>query len=310
VQPSASPFESARLLEHLPAKTRRRIASLCVLDTASSTSDELLARAAEDAGAPGDGLFDLCLAQSQTAGRGRFGNTWVSPPGGGVYLSAAWRARVGETRAAWLGLMTATALARRLQKAGVRGVGVKWPNDLYCDGVRGVGVGAGAGAGAGASGGAGAGANPDAKLGANPGAKPGASLGAKLGGVLVERRGTLCVAGVGLNVSLPVRAGAAIERPWTTLEEAGLAAPAVEGIAAMVVEAVVEAADCIASAGVAAMARRFAPLDFLNGRPVEVVSSSGSFSGVAKGVNREARLRVQAHGGIRTCRCEEVSVRL
>jgi len=300
VQPPASPFESARLLEHLPAKTRRRIASLCVLDTAASTSDELLARAAEDAGAPGDGLFDLCLAQSQTAGRGRFGNTWVSPPGGGVYLSAAWRASVDETRAAWLGLMTAAALARRLQKAGVRGIGVKWPNDLYCDGVRGADVGAAGGGGA--AGGAG--------VGAKPGASPGASLGAKLGGVLVERRGSLCVAGVGLNVSLPARAGAAIKRPWTTLAEAGLTASAVEGIAAMVVEAVVEAADCVASAGVAAMVRRFAPLDFLNGRPVEVVSSSGSFSGVAKGVNREARLRVQAQGGIRTCRCEEVSVRL
>ncbi|MDD9806802.1 MAG: biotin--[acetyl-CoA-carboxylase] ligase [Gammaproteobacteria bacterium] len=281
MQPPASPFESARLLEHLPAKIRRRIASLCVLDTTASTSDELLARAGEDAGKPAAGLFDLCLAQSQTAGRGRFGNTWVSPPGGGVYLSAAWRASVGETRAAWLGLMTASALARRLQKAGVRGVGVKWPNDLYCDGVRGAGV----------------------------GAKPVTKLGAKLGGVLVERRGSLCVAGVGVNVSLPARAGAAIERPWTTLAEAGLAVSA-DGVAAMVVEAIVEAADCVASAGIAAMAERFAPLDFLNGRPVEVVSSHGSFSGVAKGVNREARLRVQAQGGIRTCRCEEVSVRL
>lgn len=291
MQPSASPFQSARLLEHLPAKIRRRIASLCVFDTTGSTSDVLLARAAEDADKPAAGRFDLCLAQSQTAGRGRFGNTWVSPPGGGVYLSAAWRACFGETRAAWLGLMTAASLARRLQKAGVRGVGVKWPNDLYCDGVPGAGGAGGAGVGAG--------------VGANSGAK----LGAKLGGVLVERRGTLCVAGVGLNVSLPARAGAAIERPWTTLAEAGLTAPA-EGVAAMVVEAVIEAADCVASAGVAAMAQRFAPLDFLNGRPVEVVSATGSFSGVAKGVNREARLRVQAQGGIRTCRCEEVSVRL
>lgn len=298
MQPSASPFESARLLEHLPAKIRRRIASLCVLDTAASTSDVLLARAAEDAGKPAAGRFDLCLAHSQTAGRGRFGNTWVSPPGGGVYLSAAWRASVGETRAAWLGLMTATALARRLQTAGVRGVGVKWPNDLYCDGAPGAGVGAKPGASLSA--------NLDADLGANPGAK----LGAKLGGVLVERRGTLCVAGVGLNVSLPARAGAAIERPWTTLAEAGLTAPAADSVAAMVVEAVIDAADCVASAGVAAMVERFAPLDFLNGRPVEVVSATGSFSGVAKGVNREARLRVQAQGGIRTCRCEEVSVRL
>ena len=289
MQPPASPFESARLLEHLPAKIRRRIASLCVLDTTASTSDELLARAGEDAGKPAAGLFDLCLAQSQTAGRGRFGNTWVSPPGGGVYLSAAWRASVGETRAAWLGLMTASALARRLQKAGVRGVGVKWPNDLYCDGVRGAGG--------------------VTKPGAEPGAKSVAKPGAKLGGVLVERRGSLCVAGVGVNVSLPARAGAAIERPWTTLAEAGLTVSA-DAVAAMVVEAIVEAADCVASAGIAAMAERFAPLDFLNGRPVEVVSSNGSFSGVAKGVNREARLRVQAQGGIRTCRCEEVSVRL
>ena len=273
MQPPASPFESACLLEHLPVKTRRRIASLCVLDTVNSTSDYLLSRADsadEAAGRPANKRFDLCLAQSQTAGRGRFGNVWVSPPGGNVYLSAAWRASVKNTRADWLGLMTAVALARRLREAGAREVGVKWPNDLYCGGVP----------------------------------------GAKLGGVLIERRGSLCVAGAGINVAVPARAGAAIDRPWATLAEAGLMSAAPGRLAALVVEAVVEAADCVSSVGAGAMVERFAPLDFLHGRPVEVVSAKGSFSGVARGVNREACLRVQAQGGMKICRCEEVSVRL
>ena len=217
--------------------------------------------------------FTLCLARRQTAGRGRRGRSWISPAGG-VYLSAAWRASPDETRAGWPGLMIAVALARRLREAGAARVGVKWPNDLYC------------GAG-------------------------------KLAGVLIERRGSLCVAGVGVNVALSRDAGAAIGRSGTTsgatLADAGLPSPDGDRVAALVIEAVFEAADCTSSATKGALARRFAPLDLLRDKPVEVVPTAGvaraSFRGVARGVDEQACLRVETPKGIRICRCEEVRVR-
>lgn len=266
MQTAVSPFASARLLTRLSARARRRIAAFCALDVVDSTNDYLLSRTP-----PPYKKFALCLAQRQTAGRGRRGNFWVSPPGGGVYLSAAWRASPDETRAGWFGLMTAVALARRLREAGAARVGVKWPNDLYC------------GAG-------------------------------KLAGVLIERRGSLCVAGVGVNVALSQDAGAAIGRPWATLADAGLPALAEGRVAVLVIEAVIEAVDCASAAARSAMVRRFAPLDLLRDKPVEVVATAGgardSFRGVARGVDEEARLRVETPEGARICRCEEVSVRL
>ena len=250
-------------------RARRRIAAFCALDVVDSTNDYLLSRAP-----PPYRKFTLCLARRQTAGRGRRGRSWVSPAGGGVYLSAAWRVAPDETRAGWLGLMIAVALARRLRDAGATRVGVKWPNDLYC------------GAG-------------------------------KLAGVLIERRASLCVAGVGVNVALPQDADAAIGRPGmtlgATLADTGLPSPDGDRVAALVIEAVFEAADCTSSATKSALARCFAPLDLLRDKPVEVVPTAGvaraSFRGVARGVNEEACLRVETPRGVRICRCEEVRVR-
>ena len=276
MQAAISPFASARLLTRLPVRVRRRIAAFCALDVVSSTNDYLLSGAP-----PPYRKFALCLARRQTAGRGRFGRSWISPAGGGVYLSAAWRAPPDETRSGWPGLMTAVALARRLREAGVARVGVKWPNDLYC------------GAG-------------------------------KLAGILIERRGSLCVAGVGVNVALSQDAGAAIGRPWATLADAALAdaadasdaqrpAPPDDHVAALVIEAVIEAADCTLSAAKSAMMGRFAPLDLLRDKPVEVVPTAcgvrDSFHGIARGVDEQACLRVETPKGVRICCCEEVRVR-
>ncbi len=75
----------------------------------------------------------ICLAEHQTAGRGRRGRAWHSPFGRNIYLSIAW------TYAGWppelpaLGLAMGIAVASSLREAGFE-VGLKWPNDLYLGG--------------------------------------------------------------------------------------------------------------------------------------------------------------------------------
>jgi BirA family biotin operon repressor/biotin-[acetyl-CoA-carboxylase] ligase len=68
----------------------------------------------------------FCAAE-QTQGRGRRGNTWVSRPGLGLYLSVCLQ---GEAQ----GLTMAAALAVRDALAAWTPVAVKWPNDLLCGG--------------------------------------------------------------------------------------------------------------------------------------------------------------------------------
>ncbi len=72
----------------------------------------------------------LILADEQTAGRGRQGRPWSSPPGAGVWLTLIERpadARSLDVLALRCGLFAAEALDD-VAEAPVR---VKWPNDLY-----------------------------------------------------------------------------------------------------------------------------------------------------------------------------------
>ena len=71
-----------------------------------------------------------CLAEAQSAGRGRRGRPWVSPSGGGAYLSLFWAFDLPAQALSGLGLMAAVVAAEALRDAGVAALQVKWPNDL------------------------------------------------------------------------------------------------------------------------------------------------------------------------------------
>lgn len=98
-------------------------------DTIGSTNDVVSAMAA--AGAR-EGL--VVIADAQTAGRGRRGHTWFSPPGAGLYVSlllTPGRAGSDPARAtALLTLAAGVALAQGVEAATGLVADLKWPNDL------------------------------------------------------------------------------------------------------------------------------------------------------------------------------------
>ncbi|MBW1917683.1 MAG: biotin--[acetyl-CoA-carboxylase] ligase [Deltaproteobacteria bacterium] len=72
----------------------------------------------------------VILAESQTAGRGRLGRNWESPPGSGIYVSIILRPALPPVEMPKLTLTAAVAVVQALeQTTGIR-VGIKWPNDL------------------------------------------------------------------------------------------------------------------------------------------------------------------------------------
>ena len=100
------------------------------LPSTRSTMDDARRAAAE--GAP-DGT--LIVADEQSAGRGRFERTWVSPPGVNLYVSLLLRPPTEV--ASQLAMMAPLALARALRRiAGSEGglVTIKWPNDVRMGG--------------------------------------------------------------------------------------------------------------------------------------------------------------------------------
>lgn len=73
----------------------------------------------------------VCVAEHQTAGRGRRGRQWVSPFGHNLYLSVLWRYQRDPSSVAGLSLAIGVAVMRALKRLGIDGLGLKWPNDIY-----------------------------------------------------------------------------------------------------------------------------------------------------------------------------------
>lgn len=125
------------IIYSLAPSFREQLATVSVLDTVSSTNDYLLSRKR-----PSAGQFNLCVAFSQNAGKGRHGRLWSSDYGG-IYLSVAW-CLPPTSYNVWIGLMCAVRLAERLTARGSlledMPIGVKWPNDLYYRGAKFAGI--------------------------------------------------------------------------------------------------------------------------------------------------------------------------
>jgi BirA family transcriptional regulator, biotin operon repressor / biotin---[acetyl-CoA-carboxylase] ligase len=93
---------------------------------AGSTND--LAAAAADRGEPEGTTF---IAGAQTAGRGRLGRTWFSPPGAGLYVSTIIRR---SSLSPWITLAGGVAVADGIRAATALPVQIKWPNDIVAVG--------------------------------------------------------------------------------------------------------------------------------------------------------------------------------
>ncbi|HEY2807073.1 MAG TPA: biotin--[acetyl-CoA-carboxylase] ligase [Gemmatimonadales bacterium] len=85
-------------------------------------------------GEEGASTGTIVLADEQTAGRGRAGRAWISPPGAGIWLAMLMRpvsAPEGGTLAIRIGLAVRDALA--VVSATLR-PDLKWPNDIVVGG--------------------------------------------------------------------------------------------------------------------------------------------------------------------------------
>ncbi|MFO1114518.1 MAG: biotin--[acetyl-CoA-carboxylase] ligase [Beijerinckiaceae bacterium] len=102
------------------------------LETVGSTNNVALERARAGARAP---LW--IVGGEQTGGRGRLGRQWHSPPGN-LYASLLLTDPCEPHRAPELGFVAGVALADAAREALGRppGLGLKWPNDLVCDGAK------------------------------------------------------------------------------------------------------------------------------------------------------------------------------
>ena len=106
-----------------------------VHDTIDSTNTWALAECKA-----GRALPFACLSEEQTAGRGRRGKVWMMSPRGNIAMSLAWSFFLSPQNLQLLSISIAIAIAKTLEGLNLKQVQVKWPNDVYVEGVKIAGV--------------------------------------------------------------------------------------------------------------------------------------------------------------------------
>lgn len=75
--------------------------------------------------------LEVCCAELQTQGRGRFGRNWHSPFGENIYFSSRWNLHCDLTKLSGLSLVTSLAIVASLKQFNHSSqIKIKWPNDV------------------------------------------------------------------------------------------------------------------------------------------------------------------------------------
>ena len=255
----------------LPTAVASQLASLEIGWSLDSTNSELLRREL-----PAHGCAVL-IAERQTGGRGRRGRTWTSPLAAHVYLSIGRYFDGGLARLGGLSLVSGIAACEALRELGFPQVGLKWPNDLVVSEV-------------------------------------GGGL-RKLGGLLVEGGGehagaARAVIGLGVNVRMPATFAAGIDQPWIDLFALSDAPPSRNVVVTRLLKHLLPALAHFDAEGLAGFLPRYAALDALAGRDVQIHEGTQTWSAMSLGIAADGALRVRdADGRERQVHAADVSLR-
>ncbi|MTI62634.1 biotin--[acetyl-CoA-carboxylase] ligase [Methylophaga sp.] len=125
MNPSAfAPLSLAEISRAMSASTADQLEEILIYPEIRSTSDALWERFSSGRQSPA-----VCLAETQTAGRGRRGDQWQSPAAGNLYLSLFWPNCADKPRNG-LSIAIGISLINTLKEAGINQLQLKWPNDV------------------------------------------------------------------------------------------------------------------------------------------------------------------------------------
>ncbi|GHC27528.1 bifunctional ligase/repressor BirA [Kushneria pakistanensis] len=262
------PLRGADIVAGLSRSARQHLRHLFVEDSIGSTNTFLLDRFAQ-----GAGHGEVCLAEWQSAGRGRRGRSFYSEWGGNIHFSIGWQFESGVGALEGLSLAVGVAMADLLSERGIH-VALKWPNDLLISTPEGV---------------------------------------AKLGGILVEVRGDTSgpcqvVIGVGVNIRLSSKGRAGIEQPVAALTEL---APGVSRntLVSAMIEAHIQMLERFEKTGFATWRDRWNGYHIYQDKTVCIYQGKTVSEGIAKGVDDAGNLIVDINGMCKRFTGGEVSLR-
>ncbi len=203
----------------------------------------------------------VCAAEQQTAGRGRHGRRWVSPPRANLYFSLGWAWPAGPRHLAGLSLAVGVALVESLQTLGISGVGLKWPNDLLYQQKK---------------------------------------LGGILLELAHDSAGCCYViVGVGVNIALSAVGDDMIDQPWTSLQQISTLTIARNVLLGELLDRLIAVLQHFECNGFAPYQPRWQQLDVYSGQKITVRDGEHLVVGYHRGVDSRGALRLATAEGER-----------
>ncbi len=213
----------------------------------------------------------ICLAERQTAGRGRLGRSWISPHGSGLYLSLRQPYRICDYPLTGLSIALAIAVVKALHRLGAIEIGIKWPNDIWWQ---------------------------QRKLGGL--LLETRSIGQEIRDIVV---------GIGINVQMPPAAMSTIEQAWVDLATILKTSLSRNELAAVMIIEVMQVLSEYPQVGLNKWLLDWQRFDQIYGKKVKLSTPFSETNGIAQGIDENGALRVQTSQGLQYYGYGEVSVR-
>ena len=214
----------------------------------------------------------LVVADMQTAGRGRRGRSWSSPPGTNIYYTLILKPKIEPDKASMLTPVMGLAVAEGIRRTCGLDAMIKWPNDIVIGGKKVCGM---------------------------------------LAEMSVEQDFIhYVVIGVGINVGQQDFPEEIAATATSLTRECGTKVPRGELIV-MVMKAFEEYYDIFLKSGnLSGLTGTYNSLLVNYGRQVRVLDPKGEFDGIARGINELGELLVEReNGSVENVYAGEVSVR-
>jgi len=204
--------------------------------------------------------INVCCAEKQTQGRGRFGRHWISPFGENIYFSGRWELNCCLSRLSGLSLVVGLAILASLRDSGIaEDVRIKWPNDLLWG---------------------------NKKL-----------CGILIEAIAEANSCAQVIIGIGINVNTATHEQPLADKPWCSLYEITGNTFDRNRLVGDLIYHLNNYLDKFLLAGFVAFTDEWQELDYLQGKFIEVSQPTGSTSGYACGVNQLGQLGLRDEKG-------------
>lgn len=202
---------------------------------------------------------DVCIAEQQTAGKGRRGNQWLSPNAENIYCSLQWCFKTSPKHLSLLSLVVGLSIAEALDKVGLTEHGVKWPNDIFCQGK---------------------------KMG-----------GILIESVASSTQGIQVIIGIGLNVNMPDTEGESIDQPWISLNKVMAGRVDRNQLLAILLVELIENLKGFESLKSEEFQESWQQWDVLRNQQVRILQDQQELQGLVEGIDAQGRIGIKLPSG-------------